>query len=29
MRKYNIMKYLPPPWYSIEEPNHLENLDDN
>ena len=23
------MNYLPPPWYSIEEPYHLENIDDN
>ena len=23
------MKYLPTPWYSIEEPYHLENVDDN
>ena len=23
------MKYLPPPWYSVEEPYHLENVDDN
>ena len=29
MRSYKVMKYLPQPWYSVEEPNHLENLDDD
>ena len=29
IRNYNVMKYLPEPWYSVEEPDHLENLDDN
>ena len=29
MRNYNIMKYLPPPWCSLIEPHHLENVDDN
>ena len=29
MRNYNIKKYLPPPCYSVEEPNHLENVDEN
>ena len=29
MRNYNIMKYLPPHWYSLKEPHHLEKIDDN
>ena len=29
MRNYNIIKYLPPPRYSLKEPHHLENVDDN
>ena len=29
MRNYNIMKYLPPPRYSLKERHHLENVDDN
>ena len=29
MRNYDDAKYLPPPQYSMEKPNHLENFDDN
>ena len=28
-RNYNFMKYLSPPCYSVEEPYHLENVDEN